>query len=233
MQETGSGCKDGEAICELNETDNGEIDVTKGKSKHKKKKRKREKETEIDPTIELDDDDTSQAAESVSSHEKKRKKKKHKLSTESSTTTEKPREADDGSCENPPEDISPLVTCELGMEPIPVAKKKKRTKSKIQVEELVLTDEKSLVNERGEIIGSEAGSNVGSGPVEVAIEYINGCKPCGEEEKELGSDGKSKKKGKKHQRTEGESDGDALLVTSKKIKRESKEKLKKHKKHKH
>ena len=231
-QETDSGCKEGEATCALNETDTGEISVTKDKSKHKKKKRKREKEIEIDPTTELnDDDDTSQAAKSVSSREKKRKKK-HKLGTESSTNIEKlGEEANDEPCEKPPEDSGPLVTCELGMEPIPVAKKKKRTKSEVQVEELVVADEKSLVEEGELVISSKAGSKVSSSPVEVALEYINGCQPHGEERNDLEHDGNSKKKKeKKRQRTEAGSDGD---VTSKKIKRESKEKLKKHKKHKH
>lgn len=232
-QETDSGCKEGEATCALNETDTGEISATKDKSKQKKKKRKREKEIKIDPTTELnDDDDTSQAAESVSPCEKKRKKKKHKLSTESSTNTKKPREeANDEHCEKPPEDSGPLVTCELGMEPIPVAKKKKRTKSEVQVEELVVADEKSLVEEGELVISSKVGSKVSSSPVEVALEYINGCQPHGEERNDLEHDGNGKKKKeKKRQRTEAGSDGD---VTSKKIKRESKEKLKKHKKHKH
>lgn len=221
-QKVENGAKEDGATCELNEADTSEITV---KSKHKKKKHKREKEIEVDPSTDLNDDDTSQAAESASSHEKKRKKKKHQLSTTNSNDETLREATEDKLFVNPPEDRGPLVTCELGMELIPVEKKKKRKKSKM--EELV-TDEKPLVEN---IISSKAGSEVETGPVEVALEYINGCQLHGEEERDLESDGKGKrkKKEKKHRRTEEGSDGDAGFVSSKKIKREGKEKLKKHK----
>lgn len=230
IQKSDTDAKESSIACELNEEDASEVTVMSDGLKPKKKKHKREREIEIDSTTtEQNGVDTSQAAECISSPEKKRKKKKHKSSTGSSTNSsaEKVREDGDGEfCPNPTKDCGPLVTCELGKEPIPVAKRKKRNKSKMQV----AADEKTLKDER-----EDSNKEVGSSPVEVALEYINGLQPLQPQEgdeKDIENDGKAKKK-KKHQRTEGMSDCDAVSVRSKKMKIESKDKLKRHKKHKH
>ena len=204
----------------------------------KAKKKKQKKHVRDGPTNETADCglalelEGSQLAQVETPVERKRHKKKRKHSTEHSET-ESSVEVKSGSNNVCSED--PVVNADDADNGTALLKKKKRKKSKTQDEPC---EETSTFVELGKSDGNDHNGSVG--PMEVALEYINGCQQTvgnmvgrGSECEEGVEEVKRKKKKRRSERDSGVEDGDDEVVPSPKKQCVDRKKLKKHKKHKH